>query len=192
MPRVALTIVLAALVLTGCASRPKGPLQVPLTFRLNHPDTFSTQTLKCEVYVSVIDARTEQAAIGQNSEKPQPVMVQTADSPAGFVKGVMERELKARGATIAAAPDKAQRQIVLELTRFWTDETDLYRTAVSATVKITGSDAAAPWQGKVQGGATNFGRSLSPGNYQEAISDATLEMVRSILNDPKVIATLAP
>ena len=194
----AFTGLLVALVAFGgaCKTGPKGPLSVPLTFTPNNAEPLSASLASgdVKVYVRPVEDKRENAEqIGENREGAAPVPVYASGkTPAEFVHEVMETELRSLGADLADAPDAADRVIVLELRKFFVEESPRYRGEVIAGAEVTDNRGKRLWGKEVvagQGG--NFGRSLSIENYNQTYSDATREMIRRLVGNPSFVKALA-
>ena len=112
-------------------------------------------------------------------------MVAVADrTPAEFVHDALVDNLRALGLQIVDSPTSAARIIDGELVRFWTTETNLYRTEVRSVFTVRRPSGAVLWRGSAGGSAKRFGRSLKAGNYQQVYSDATLQMIENLVTNP--------
>jgi hypothetical protein len=168
----------------GCSSAPRGPLTVPLVYRpTDQLDVgAATGVMSKSASVVVEDRRNPGGAqVGVNTEKETPVPVSAAANtdPAGLVKEAISRALAASGVTVS---DHGDRTIQVVLTRLWVDETNTYKGSAAATVRVLPAGGGAPlWEGQVTGTNERFGRSLSAENYQESLSDASLQMANKLL-----------
>jgi Uncharacterized lipoprotein len=192
--RVSIVSLIAALVIvpaTGCRP-PVTQLAVPLEYR-------PTSTLQLGQFggplaaapplgVTVSDDRTDKTAVGTNvEEKDHPVPVLAAqESPEQFVREAVSRGLSESGLTIAPDPSQARCTLRLSITRFWTEESSLYRGSVAANAALVTKSGKSLWNGAVSGTSKRFGRSLSPENYQETFSDAVVELVQNLLGDSRL------
>jgi hypothetical protein len=176
----------------GCSSLgggPKGPLTVPLEFKAEHSEPLSGSLPSGEVRVhveSVKDARENKDEIGRNIEDdvPVPVYAAAGKTPAEFIHGVLEEEMKNLGADVTDAPEAADRIISVELRKFFVEESKKYRAEVSAAVQVSDKGGKVLWKQVVADQGTTFGRSLNPENYQQTLSDATRRMIDKIVNNP--------
>lgn len=176
---------------TGCGSLgggPKGPVNVPLEFRPQHSQPLSG-SLSGDVKVhleAVEDRRENQDEIGRNieDETPIPVYAAAGSTPAEFVHGAVEDELKNFGADVTDAPDAADRIVSLELRKFFVEETSTFRAEVSCAAEVRDKGGRSLWKQVVSGTGQTFGRSLKPENYQQTLSDATRRMIEGLFNNP--------
>ena len=176
-------------VFAGCNTGPRGPVTVPLEFRPNHADpiTGTIPAVDVKVYLEPVnDKRDNKEEIGRNVEEATPVSVYAGGDkpPTEFVQDVLETELKKFGIDLTDAPEAADRIIVLDLTRFWCEEDDNYTAEASGTAQVRDKGGRVLWRGNVAGDGTNFGNSLKPVNYTEALSDATRRLVGTLLTNP--------
>ena len=149
---------------------------------------------RASVHVAPVSGEREDVArIGENLENDRPIPVYAAAGaapPPQFVHGVLRELLASAGLTPAHDRGVADRVLVAELRRFWTRETTTYETEVRATVTVQDAQGRELWQGTVNGTAERFGRSLKAENYQEVFSDAMIELVEGLLNNPGFQAAL--
>jgi hypothetical protein len=176
-------------VFTGCNNKPSGPLSVPLQFRPAHsePLTGSLPATDAKVHVEAVkDKRANKEEIGRNVEDETPVPVYAADkTPAEFIREVLSEELQKFGIEMTDAPEAADRIISIDLNKFFVEEGNNYRGEVAAVATVTDKGGRVRWKGPIGGEGKTFGRSLSPTNYNEALSDATRRTVGSLVNNPK-------
>ena len=180
-----LALVVGLALVTGC-ERPK-ELRVPLDYRPT--DRMKLGGLDVvpgvRLAVSVVDARADTAAIGQNAEGSPPVPIYAGGpSPDVFVRDGVARELANAGIPVESDPHAANKGLTLRLQRFWTDETSTYKTSILASAELTDASGRSLWRGQVTGNNKRFGRSLKAENYQETLSDAVVDLVQNMLHDP--------
>jgi len=181
---------------TACSTGPKGPVTVPLEFRPNHaePLTGTITAADVKVFVEPVnDKRDNKEQIGTNveDETPVPVYAGSGKAPTDFVHDVLAEELKNFGVELTEAAEAADRIISLDLTRFWIEEGNNYKAEVKGIAQVRDKGGRVVWKGPVGGQGTTFGRSLSPTNYNESISDATRRLVGSLLANPQFQNALA-
>jgi len=170
----------------GC--RKPASVAVPLKFRPTsqlNMNTFAGTLPESTVHVGpVADARDNRDQVGENLENknPIPVYAQAAE-PTEFVHDVMHRLMTRAGIKVTDDRGAAERIIVTDLHRFWTQETDTYEAEVRATITVQDRGGRQLWKGTVNGTGERFGRSLKAENYQEVFSDAMIDMVQGMLNN---------
>lgn len=183
-----------AAALAGCRP-PVTQLAVPLEYR-------PTGTLRLEkiggavtgappLAVAVSDDRADKTAVGKNVEKeghPVPVLA-TRSTPEQFLTDAVARALGQAGVTVAE-PGQARCTLRLSITSFWTEEASTYRGSIAANASLVSKGGAPLWSGAVTGQSKRFGRSLSPENYQETFSDASIDLVQSLLANPGLRSAL--
>jgi hypothetical protein len=125
------------------------------------------------------DVRENKTAIGENREDDQPKPVTTNDDVGAFV-GTHVRQLFDHAGFKTVDSDGAV-TIKGEVTQFFVRETITYQSNVSVHVTATGHDGQVLWSGTASGEATRFGRSYRAENYFEVLSDATVNLVSSML-----------
>jgi hypothetical protein len=197
---VALAGAFAALlgVSVGCQGGGGGPVNVPLQYRPAHADPLTGTSINAadvKVHLAqVVDKRQNKEQIGQNVEdddKP-PIPVYAAEkTPAEFLRGVMQEELRNFGIEQTEAPEAADRIITVELNKFWVEEGNNYVAQIQGIAQVTNKGGSILWKGPVAGDGRTFGRSLSPANYNEALSDAARRTVGSMTTNPGFVKALS-
>jgi hypothetical protein len=180
--------VLSALVacLIGCAHAPVPLEGIPLDWRPTDSITESgvttdTQDVKIQIG-DFVDTRSDHAAIGENREDPKPKPVTTRDDVGRFVADHLREALQKIGMDMVDTGGK----VILsgEVSDFFVTETDVYRSTV--TLRVTVSDATGKklWSGVTSGTNTRFGKSYKAENYYEGLSDALVDAMQNLLQDP--------
>jgi hypothetical protein len=181
----ALAVTLGAF--AGCSMGPKGPLSVPLEYRPEHsePLSGSINASDLKVFIEPInDRRQDKETIGKNVENSTPVPIYAAGkTPTEFIHDVMQEEMKTFGLDFVEAPEAADRVIQMDLTQFFIEESNTYKAQVRATATVKDKSGRQMWKGQVAGDGSTFGRSLSRENYQQTISDATRNAIRSLVSN---------
>lgn len=185
--------VLILLALAACAAcvAHSGPMTIPLRWAPTaaYPipaasaDVLRTQKLRVESFAD----RRDDKAIGKNVERrihniekgDEAWVVSTGDDVAAFLADAL-RMLLARSNIPAAAGD-ATRVLRGEVTRFFVTEGERYQGDIVVHFVLEDGSANHLWQGVTEGHVNNFGRSYSPQNYQEALSNAFAEAVTALL-----------
>lgn len=191
---VSITAAMTLVLLAGCSnSAPAGggPVVVPLAYTPEHARdnirAFPGEVPQTRVFVGSFEDKRDAGAnaIGQNVEHQNPVRILAGSPPAEFVRQTLATQLRRAGLTLTDDPTQADRVISGDLTRFWVEESNNYQAEVGATIRVTDRGGQSRWQGAVVGQGENFGRSLSPENYREALSDAMVRLTYdNLLNNP--------
>ena len=174
--------------LIGCAHATRPLTDIPLSWAPTDSitesgvtDTTGAPGLSIQVG-DFSDTRADHAAIGENREDPKPKPVTTKDDVGRFVADHLRDTLRQAGLDMVDTGGK----VVLsgEVTDFFVAETDVYRSEV--TLRITVSDAAGKklWSGITSGTNTRFGKSYKAQNYYEGLSDALVDAMQNLLQDP--------
>ena len=190
-----LSVIGLALCLTGCGR----PYMIDLAYMpKSTPMAFPMPPMT--VAVSVQDSRQrvipyakdpKMDGIGQNIENSdKPRAIATYDSPPAFVGDVAGRLLKLRNVKVVSDPAQAQRRLVLHLQSFWTVEGDTYKAQVDLKGDLMSQDGRSLWQGSSSGSGSNWGSSLKEVNYQEVLTDATMDSLQQLMKDPAFVAAM--
>jgi hypothetical protein len=184
-----------AVVLGAGGCRKPSSVAVPLKFRPTsqlNMNTFAGSLPESSAHVGpVADARDNRDQVGENLEntRPIPVFAQGTE-PTLFVQNALRDLMSRSGVKVTEDRAAADRVLVTDLHRFWTQETSTYESEVRATVTVQDRGGRQLWKGTVNGTAERFGRSLKAENYQEVFSDAMVNMVEGLLNNPGFRAAL--
>lgn len=171
-------------------SNPKksGRLVVALKARPTNPrysGTFPGTTHP--LFLNFLDERDPKDIIGKNTEdEGKTVLIMCAAEgigPLDFVREQLSQDLHDNGASLVSEPALAGRRITLRLLRFWAEESPGYRADVRAAIEVKDSSGAVLWNGTAAGGNSRFGRSLKPDNYNECLTDSTIEMLGKLLGN---------
>jgi len=186
-------LVLGLTVAIGAACQRPRELHVPLDYRPTDRLTLMGLHVPADLRlaVKVEDARGESAAIGRNVEdSPEVPIYADGRTPDAFVREAAERELANSGIAVEGDRQKATKVLVLRLRRFWTDESSTYKTTVLAEAQLMDAAGRQLWSGQVSGANQRFGRSLKAENYQEGLSDASLNLVQNLLQSTAFVEAL--
>ena len=129
------------------------------------------------------DARNNKESIGENLEDGKPKPVTTTDDVGAFV-GKHVRELFEH-AGMKIVESNGDVTLKGEVQQFFVRETSTYKSEVAIHVSVVGRDGKPRWSGVATGDATRFGRSYKAENYHEALSDAVVNAVSSMLESPE-------
>jgi hypothetical protein len=160
---------------------PGGALTVPLEYAPEHAREsirpFPAPLPHTRIYVGTFDDKRETPGwIGRNTEHATPVPIRAGTQPAEFFRQTLATQLQHAGLTVVDDPTQADRTIRGDLTQFWVEESNNYEAHVGATIRVIDQSGQVKWEGAVTGKGENFGRSLSPENYREALSDAIVRL----------------
>ncbi len=165
------------------AYRPTDTLQVPKIEGGLPPDL--------RLAITVTNGRSDRVDIGENVEKDTVVPVLPEQTtPEQFLQEAVSLELSRAGFAVATEAAQGTRVLHLDLRRFWTQESSMYRGTINVNAELTDPSGKQLWQGGIAGDSKRFGRSLSPENYQETFSDASIDLVHNLLSSEGFIRAL--
>jgi hypothetical protein len=171
----------------------RGSLRVPLIWRATEsvpakgPVILTGLAAARVRFEAIADGRSEKALIGQNREDRVAKPVSTSGDVAAFVTKQVVSLLDSVGVTPAAEGDVV---ISTTLKRFFVVETNMYQGEVVLAVRVADSAGTVRWEAIVAGRSERFGRSYKTENYQEAFSDAVVDLVYKLLSAPGFAAAL--
>lgn len=168
----------------GCSnSSPAGggPVVVPLEYAPEHAKDsikpYPGEIPQSRIFVGRFEDKREKAdAIGVNVEHSNPVQIVAGTDPVEFFRQTLAKQLRRAGLNVVDDASQADRIINGELTRFWVEESSNYQADINARIRVTDKGGTARWNGDVAGRGETFGRSLSPENYRQALSDAMVRL----------------
>lgn len=154
-----------------------GPVVVPLSYAPQHARDsirpYPASVPQDHIFVGKFeDKRDKMDAIGVNVEHSNPVQVVAGTDPVEFFRQTLATQLRNCGLTVVDDASQADRIITGDVTRFWVEESSNYQADIAATVRVSDKSGASRWDGAATGHGETFGKSLSPENYREALSDA--------------------
>ena len=135
------------------------------------------------------DARDNKGAIGENLENDQPKPVTTSDDVGAFVSSHMRGLFDHAG--LKTVDSNGSVIIKGEVKAFYVRETSTYKSEVAVHLTVVDRDVKTLWNGLASGDATRFGRSYKLENYSEALSDAIVNTVSSMLQSPQFQSALS-
>lgn len=142
-------------------------------------DAFNGKT----VAIAVTDTRANASPkIGENHEESKPRPVTTPDNIAAYVGQNLSAVLQSNGVKIV--PSGASRVLNFEVAEFFVTEGNTYQGNVTLQVALQNGSGQVLWKGSTRGSSHRFGRSFSEENYENVISDATLDALRALLGNP--------
>lgn len=182
-------LALFALCALGCGNK-SSSLSVPLKFRPTsqlNMSGFAGDLPDTKVHVGPVnDVRDNKDQIGENVEEstPKPIYVGGGAEPGQWVQQYMGELLTKAGLQVTDNRGEADRVLLTDLHHFWTRETNTYESEIRATIIVQEKGGRQLWKGTINGTAERFGKSLSAENYQEVYSDALVNMMQNLLNNP--------
>jgi len=139
----------------------------------------------------VVDSRENKADIGKNIEekidrqqKPE-WAVSTNTDLGSFLTDRLLAVLQANG--IATVTSEPTRVIRIEILRYYVVEGESYKADVGFRATIEDGQGRQIWSGLADGASNRFGRSYSPENYNEALSNAFLEALKQLMQNPEML-----
>lgn len=123
------------------------------------------------------DVRPDPTAVGMQEDGNQ--VIRTADNVAQFSSAKMGEMLRAAGARLDESPMSV---IETDLVEYKVNEGGKYNgvAAIRVTVRRSGNP---DWSKTFQGTSTRWGKSHSPDNFNEALSNALYDATEQLLRD---------
>ena len=196
MKRTLLSAAVLAFVATIIGCHPNASfLNVPLTYNPSNGGSGGSFTLpNTKVYVPpVLDQRSNTTEIGENRQNAKPIPIYAEEkTPPEFVRKIMIDDFRGDGLNVVDSADAADRAVTVALQSFWVTETDTYDARVTLIVSVTDKTGNAIASNIVaRGEASTFGRTLSPENYQQVLSDATDQAIGYLLKNQDFLKAIS-
>ncbi|HTW93308.1 MAG TPA: hypothetical protein VMD30_00855 [Tepidisphaeraceae bacterium] len=170
-------------------------LNVPLTYSPSNGGNGGSFTLpNTKVYVAqIVDQRSNTTEIGENHQNEKPIPIYAEDTkPPEFLRKVMIEDFRNDGLNVVDSADDADRVVNITLQRFWVTETDTYDAQVTLIVQVTDKSGNVLASNMVaRGESSTFGRTLSPENYQQVLSDATDQAISYLLKNEDFLKAIS-
>jgi len=188
--RIATVLLLASL--CACA---KTPLEnIPLVWKPTSETTFGAVNLteigNTKIQIEKFrDVRKQPQLIAENREDAIPKPVTTRDDVGEFVSSHMSQILGS--AALNIVDSNADVVVSGEVRQFFVEETSTYNGTVVLHVTVRDQAGRVLWNGAASGSARHFGRSYSPENYYETLSDSLVDATAKLLRDPDFRRALA-
>jgi hypothetical protein len=195
--RIALAV--TAFLPLACATHLHGPMTIPLawapTDNVQLPIGAAAAFKDQRVAVNpVADAREDRTAIGKNVEakidrveKPEWAVATNTDVGSFLTERLLAVLQQNAITTVTTEPTRVIR---LELLRYFVVEGDSYKADVGFRATVEDGQGRQMWQGLAEGSSNRFGHSYSPENYNEALSNAFLEAVKQLMQNPEMLKAL--
>jgi len=178
--------------LVGCASTPES-MVLGLAFQpTSQPDANKLQgaqpiSAAMRVWINpVIDRHPEGTQIGVSEEEDNAPVYFGANGlpPADFVRSALVPVLAAYAVPVAPDVNTHTHVLQLEMTRFWTLEESTYQATIGGSVALADRGGNVLWRGEIVGNGKRWGRTFTAINYQQAFSDAALDLGTKLALDP--------
>ena len=135
-------------------------------------------------FSSFEDLRKTPDQIGENVEKAK--IVPAKASPQEVIASLekaFKREFNRAGLNVVESREKAERLIRVILQSLWVEEGSTFQASVVARVEVSRRSGEVLANDGFRGTAGRWGTSYSPDEYRKVISDAYLELLKSIFQD---------
>src|SRR6266446_6796608 len=162
--------------LCACA---KTPLEnIPLVWKPTSETSFGAVNLteigNTKIQIEKFrDVRRQPELIAENREDAIPKAVTTRDAVGEFTSSHMSQIFGSAGLNIV--DDNADVVVSGEVRQFFVEETSTYNGTVVLHVTVRDRAGKVRWNGGTSGSARHFGRSYSPENYYETLSDSLVD-----------------
>jgi len=172
---------------------PGAPVDVPMAYHPTNVASGGIPTGSAKIYIAPVDdKRTDTSQIGQNTEETPNVSIHAAGgTPADFVHDALTQEMKKLGINIVDSATGADRQIQVSLSTFRSDEGGTYHGQILCIVNVTDASGKSLYKSSESGESSTWGKSLSPTNYQQVLSNAMADLISSLLKDQNFVKALS-
>jgi hypothetical protein len=189
-------LLLGCIIITAlsCGMASADLTDVPLVWKADNNALFSDSTTITGLLTHKIklapfdDSRPNKQEIGKNIEKAEVRTVTTKDNVAAWCTERMKDILRQYG--LSVVENDVTVVIKTELINFYVTESNLYEAIVTLRVSASDPNGKVLWQGLISAQTKRFGRSYKLENYQESLSYAFLDAVKTLLNNQEFNAAI--
>jgi hypothetical protein len=183
----------AALVLTTACSSTPDVMVLDLNYRpTSQPDPgklAGAQPIAATTLVwidPVIDQHPEGSRIGVSQEEDDAAVYFGPGGlpPADFLRAALVQVMPAYAVPIHNDPNTATHVLEIRMSRFWTVESNLYQTWITAMVILADKAGNVLWQSEITGFGKRWGRTFQAEPYMQSFSDAALEFGQNLALNP--------
>jgi hypothetical protein len=191
-----LTLVLVAMILVfgssvyALADEPQLLKDIPLEWKPTE-DARSLKAIDLSVYQNAHfmimpfnDFRKKPAEIGVNIEKRfsnKELPVTTKDNVARWVTYYFSKTLS--DFDMDVVKDKGNLTLEADIMKFFVTEQSLYKSEVALKIRLLSKTKVVLWEEMISGESVRFGKSYFATNYYEALSNAVMSAVHSLLKN---------
>ena len=175
----------------GCLTTPE-LIQVRMDYTPTNMVTPPTDRPGSSIFISpIIDKRKNPDQIGENSEKPKIVPAKaSAQEVLSSMQTAFNKEFTRAGLNIADSKEKAQRIIEVALLNLWVEEKNTFDAVVVTHVEVKDTAGKVLNSQGFKGATSRWGSSYSAEEYRKAISDAVVEVLKSMFNNDAFMKSL--
>jgi hypothetical protein len=144
------------------------------------------------IYISpIIDKRNNPDQIGENSENPKVVPAKASPQEVlSFMEAAFKKEFTRAGLNVVDSKEKAQRIVEVSLLNLWVAERNTYDATVVTNVEVKDKAGRVLGRQGFRGTKSRWGTSYSSEEYRKAVSDAVVELLKSMFNNDAFIKSL--
>jgi len=174
----------------GCAAPEL--IQVRMDYTPTNMVTPPAERPGSSIFISpIIDKRKNPDQIGENSEKPKVVPAKASPREVlSSIEAAFKKEFTRAGLNVVDSKEKAQRIVQVSLMNLWVEEKTTFDAAVVARVEVKDNGGKVLDSQGFKGTASRWGSSYSAEEYRKAISDAVVELLKSMFNNNAFMKSL--
>jgi hypothetical protein len=189
-------LLLGCIIITAlsCGMASADLIDVPLVWKVDNNELFSDSTTLTGLLTHKIklapfsDSRPNKQEIGKNTESAEVRTVTTKDDVAAWCSERMKDILRQYGMSVVEKDETVV--IQTELINFYVTESNLYNAVVTLRISASDPNGKVLWQGLISAQSKRFGRSYKLENYQESLSNAFLDAVKTLLKNQEFNAAM--
>ncbi len=175
----------------GCLTTPE-LIQVRMDYTPTNMVTPPIERPGSSIFISpIIDKRKNPDQIGENSEKPKVVPAKASPQEVlSAIDAAFKKEFTRAGLNVVDAKEKAQRVVEVSLMNLWVQEKNAFNAVVVTQIEVKDKAGKVLDSQGFKGTASRWGFSYSAEDYRKAISDAVVELLKSMFNNNAFIKSL--
>ena len=175
----------------GCLTTPE-LIQVRMDYTPTNMVAPPTERPGSSIFISpIIDKRKNPDQIGENSEKPKVVPAKASSQEVlSSIEAAFKKEFSRAGLNVVDDKEKAQRIVEVSLMNLWVQEKNAFNAVVVTQIEVKDKAGKVLDSQGFKGTASRWGFSYSAEDYRKAISDAVVELLKSMFNNNAFIKSL--
>ncbi len=175
----------------GCLTTPE-LIQVRMDYTPTNMVTPPTDRPGSSIFISpIIDKRKNPDQIGENSEKPKIVPAKaSAQEVLSSMETAFKKEFTRAGLNVVDSKEKSQRIVEVSLMNLWVQEKNTFDAVVVTHVEVKDKAGKVLNSQGFRGATSRWGSSYSAEEYRKAVSDAMVDLLKSMFSNDAFIKSL--
>ncbi len=144
------------------------------------------------IFIDFEDNRKTRDQIGENIEKVQSVPIKADPAEiVAFFQNAFQKEFKKVGLNIVESRTAASKILYVSVLNLWVQEKNTYQASLVAKVSVLDRSGREIFQETYRIVGQRWGTSFDEDNYRKVISDAVVDLLKSMFNNEDFMKALA-